>query len=738
MKAPSVRGPYLPDRLHRQFIRYCANHLLGARFFLRDGHRPSAGHKVAPDFIGLGVANGPDPDGDRYLIEALEALGIRRVRLDYSYQSPGSHAERLLTRLLDESFDVLLHLVQPYAEARLMPGDDARDRWRTFVVETLDRWGEDVRMVEVGSTINRKRWSGYELNGWLAAWQIAAAEVRRRNMVLLGPNVTDFEPYFNEALLSILKRHDLLPDIHSNNLFVERAGEPEAWDHKILGAKLAALCKFNLVRKARVLDQVARRYGLNTTVSTNAYWTMKRIGRLLPNPEQKQADYLARYFALAAASGALAHVYWGSMIGHNEGIIDSPAPPRPERPAVTFYGETTGVAHLYRQRPAFDALRQVNHAIAGCDYQGPAATGRGLEVHPFRKGSTQTHVAWTHNARCAVTRQIYREEDLACVSCHDRDGNQLPHTPELITESPVYLSWNGQPDITVRDTSAAMRDVRIAAYRCDGQHYYHCDENWHGMVFAASRDEGDKLIELLHPERIGAAPERRSLRKARNAIWAIADPRDPKRSLAVKAPRRMRLNKRVLDRYKPSKARRSWNGACELLRRGIPTPAPIAWFERIDRIDMMNNWYVCELLEGGSTVRQYFTAYASGQTHYHGIAKEDFFQQCATFIRHMHQRGVYFRDMTGGNILVQTNAEGAIEFSLIDTGRAQFSIRETPMRQRLSDLKRACRKLDWDSRNRFLQMYMRTDQNPLTAYQRVVFHGYDLKTATKRLLKPLR
>lgn len=725
-----------PDRVNREFVRATLGHVLGARFHLPGAHRPEGGHLVAEDFCGLVVAAAPDPAGDERLIEALNELGLRRVRLDYSYESAAGHTGRFLARLLDNGFSVLLHLVQPYSEARGMPGSPAEERWRTFVHDTLEQWGNRVEMVEVGSTINRKRWAGYELEGWLAAWTIAHEEVRQRGLTLLGPNVTDFEPVYNEALLSILKKRDLLPDIHTNNIFAERTIEPEAWDHKILGPRAAPMLKANLVRKTRIVTATAQRYGLERTISTNAFWTMPRINRILCDVEQKQADYLARYMVLAAASGALMRAYWGPMVSQREGIIDDGTTHYPEMEQVTYYGTAFGKPAHWRQRPAFSALRQFHRAVPGHRYAGPVGTGHGLEVHRFQGAQEQLHVAWTMNARCAVLEDLYDPEDLETAEFLDRDGTPLAEKPDLITESPLYLRWPDGRDIRVRENIAPLPGLSIATHRSGGRHYYFRDQRWRGMVFASTREEARLLLESLHPERIGDASEQKSLRRARNAIWKIADPRDPDgSSLVVKQPVRLRLNKKLQDRFKPSKARRSWNGACELLRRGIPTPAPVAWFERHDRIELIQNWYLCDFMEGDLSVRRFFSRFARGETEYRGVREEDFYRQLCDFLLDMHKRGVFFRDLSGGNIRVELREDGSPGFSLIDTGRARFSNNQATMRQRISDLTRALHKLHWPGRMRFMAMYLGALRKSFTLLYRIPFYLYDLKAGSKRRLK---
>lgn len=176
-----------------RFVRATLAYLLAGRLRLPGGHRPPTGHIVPEGFAGVGVATATNPGVDDYVLARIGELGLCQVRLDFSYGDAEAPAGRLLDRLCGEGYRVMLHLVQPAAEARRMEVDEgAQATWRRFVAETLERFGTRIASVEVGSTVNRLRWAGYSLDGFLAMWGIAHAEVRARGLTLAGPSVTDF------------------------------------------------------------------------------------------------------------------------------------------------------------------------------------------------------------------------------------------------------------------------------------------------------------------------------------------------------------------------------------------------------------------------------------------------------------------------------------------------------------------------------------------------------------------
>lgn len=730
----------------REFTRAALGALLRGQFFLRDGHLPPAGHAVAADFAGVGVAPGADAEHDQGQLALLAQLAPGHVRLDFTYGDADGPAGRLLEALLAAGHRVTLHLLQPFDEARRMPDAAAGETWRAFLADSLARYGARIERVEVTSTVNRKRWAGYTLDGLLAAWSIAHTEVRRHALPLLGPSITDFEPLYNVGLLALLRTRNELPDFHTDNLFAERATEPERWDHKILGHRLAPLLRFNLVKKARLLARIGAAAGVPRMVSPAAFWTLPRIARQLPDSEQKQADYLTRYFVLCAASGALERAAWGPLTCHREGLVDDGTQPYPTLERITHYAAVTGPE--LRVRPAFAAMAAFNRLVPGSTYAGRLNRGQGLEMHAFRSAGWHTHVVWTLNGRAAALPDLYDAATLTGAELFDRDGVALTGSAVLasqratlvVTETPLYLRWPAAgPSPVAKPDAAPLPDLTLHAH-APGQHYYYRDSDWHGMVRARDGADADRLITALHPDHIGRPDRNASLRHARNAIWTVPDPRSgDEHKLVVKQPVKHHLHKKLLDRFKPSKARRSWNGACELERKGLGTATPVAWFEQRSGREITQNWYACEMVGGQSSVAKLFSAFARGEAECDGITPDVLYPALARFLLRMHGQGIFFRDLSGGNILVLpgADADGEPAFKLIDTARVRLYRLGVPMWQRLSDLERACHKLHPEGRDAFMAAYLAGagGKRGLGGLYRARFGLYDLKSALKRRLR---
>lgn len=708
-------------------------YLASGKLRSKDGYTPRKNHTVPQDFAAIGVATSPNPASDEYIVNTLKTLGIQRVRLDFTYGDFNNHVARFLEKLICEHFKIHLHLVQPFDEAKRMTSQAAQETWQQFVREICERFGAKVAYIEIGSTINRRRWAGYTLDTFLTAWQIAHAEIKSRNILLAGPNVTDFEPLYNIGILSLLKKRGQLPDIHTDNLFSERCTEPERDDHKILGHKLAPLGGFRLVKKAFVLQEIGQHFGVPHFHSPSAFWTLPRIERFLPDSEQKQADYLARYMLLCAASGAMESAGWGPLICHREGLIDDGVHPYPKLERITHYLSIGNNPENYRQRPAFKAFQTFIREIPSLIYQGQQDDHDYLEVHAFSNPQSQVHAVWTTNGKVAALADIYDAKDLADAKIIHRDGHEIQ--TNIACESPIYIHFASLQKVEVKPTANVIKNCAIHAHLPETQFFHYQQNGWRGMVAAKNHAEFLLLAEKLNPQTIEGPSNPTTLRKARNAIWTIPDPRNSTKKLVVKQPVKFNIFKRFTDKLKPSKALRSWSGAHELLRRGIDNAKPIAYFELIGDNSLKQNVYICEFIPADFSVRDMFSAYANGDKTFAGISQTHAYKAVCDYLFSMHQRGAFFRDLSGGNILVKKISGAELAFSLIDTGRARFFNHGTPLSMRLADMARACNKLHTEGRNALMTRYMKKMGKRFGIKEKISFITYNIKVAIKRQLK---
>ena len=712
-----------------------------AAFFLspksRGGwsHEPKAPFPIPQDFFGVCVASSEDAACDDYIVARLRELGLACVRVDWGYDSPGSHVERFVQRLVREGFKVALHLVAPREEMKLLPQPSAQEKWRRFLCDTFQRFGTGIELFEVGSTVNRRRWSGFNLPRFFHAWDVAWDEAQAAKVVLAGPNVTDFEPFYNIPILSELRRRGRLPAIHTNNLFAERATEPEAFDHKILGRRCARLIKYNLIKKAALLGAIGWWAGVPRTFSMHVSWSLRRIRRVLEDAEEQQADYVARYCCLAAASAGLDRIYWGPLIGQREGLIDDGTTFFPETFHVTFYGRANGKVADYRIRPAFSAFGAVARLLAGTTFTRKVPAIGSLEILEFTSATHTVHAAWCRNGECAASTNCYEAETLAAAEAFGRSGETLPAAPGLFTQRPTYLRWKKDTVIKLCAAPGTLTGVRLSS---DAAVEYTAiqGKEWRGLALARAGGQQLDTAKLL-PSHFAAMDSSTAtiLRNKRNRVWSVPASWDVSQKLVVKHFRPATGLRGWLQSFKPTKALRSWNGAHELLRRGIPTPRPVAWLEHPAQPREHECYYLCEAFENTSSARAAFYAFNEGAGDYLGVPAAEVYRSIAELMVKMHSRGVFFRDLSAGNLLLRRGQGGALEFSLIDTARARAGTRALPVRHRLADLIRLCHPLEWPQRDRFLRAYFEAARIRFAPWMRLPFHYYDWKHRVKKKLR---
>jgi hypothetical protein len=728
-----------PSMLTKQVIWDGLIYILMGKMRVKDGHLPIKNHVIPQDFIGVCVASNQDAATDDYVILQLHHLGVKQVRLDFSYGDLTSFNTRFLHRLIAENFAVSLHIIQPFDAAKNMESAAEQAIWRKFLVDVLqtfnNAFGEQIKQIEIGTTINRKRWAGYTFDGFLSAWQIAHQLVKPRNIKLAGPNIQDFEPFYNISLLKTLKASNQLPDIVSNNLFSERVTEPERYDHRVFKYAWAVIFKYNLIKKARVLKKISQDFGVSRIISPAAFWALYRIERRLPDAAQKQADYAARYFLLLAASGALEQANWGAFICQREGLIDDGFTEEqyPDLERIAHYKQADGTLKDYQARPSFYAVKTVAAHIQGAQYIKPISTRNELQIHHFILGKQHLHVAWALNGQCAMLSNIYTASAIKTAKILHRDGDVLNINSDLISESPLYLIWDDESAIELVTKPNFKHAANIHAH-IKGHKYFKFEQaGWQGLILAKDASESQLIAAALHPDTLQSPNKDEALRHARNAIWAVPDPRDDTHQLTVKQPIKMYPHKAFLDRFKPSKAKRSWNGTMQLMRRGIDTAPPIAYFEKLGDNTLKQNFYICEYVPSDCNIGQIFSAFANGETSYLELNSEEIFQQFAQFCHHMHGSLIYFRDFSGGNILVNVLPNNQLKFTLIDTARLHcLPHTPFPLKLRIADLTRACHKLDWKNRERFMQIYLGLLGRQFTLQYKLQFYLYDAKVCLKR------
>ncbi|MEM1112711.1 MAG: lipopolysaccharide kinase InaA family protein [Pseudomonadota bacterium] len=710
---------------------------------LRLSDTPTTDHDIPSDFLGVNVAAATDPETDAFILSELNKLKIYQVRMDFSYDSPDGPAARLLDSLLAGGFKVWLKLLPPRDDAGQMAADAAvQQRWQAFVETVFERYGDGVETFEIGATPNRRRWSGFSPRSYIATWRIAKQVAASQGLKLAGPNVSDFEPLYNLVLLGLMRRSGGAPDVHSDNLFVERVVEPEAWDHRVLGWPLAGVLKLNLIKKARILADIGSRRGSEIFACAYTLWTSKRLARRNAWPERKASDYLLRFIALAAGSTALRRVYWGPLICSRDGLIHDAGGEYPQVDQVTHYAAVRGGQESFQRTPALASLRLAQSVLPGARLLRFAHDPSGLSLCMLRAANEYRYLAWYRDAGSRPLAEVSCAAALAGATCRDATGREID-TPVVIGESPLCFS-SDRDDLFDWQRLPVANSVPVTVH-LDTPDYLTINQvcgPWQSaLILRRGSQQADlSLLEQLRPESIANLDELRVLRDARNRIWNIHDPRHEGRELSVKL-NRVKGIKRLTYRFRPSKGRRHWNNACRMLRAGVATPSPVAFYEEPISSGIKDSWYICEYIPEAFSCREVFAAFRDGASDYRGLSKASWFELLSSFVCTMHNRQIVHRDLSSGNLLLREGETGAIEPMLIDIGRAWIWAgpgSRVKSRHRLQDLIRICYKLNWQDREDFIKRYQGHGDTQLGSLWRIPFHYYDAKQRVKKSLKRRR
>ncbi len=131
--------------------------------------------------------------------------------------------------------------------------------------------------------------------------------------------------------------------------------------------------------------------------------------------------------------------------------------------------------------------------------------------------------------------------------------------------------------------------------------------------------------------------------------------------------------RRALDRrLRGSKATRSWIIAQALIKAGLPTPEPMVLAESTE--SQGNSYFVAALLKPAFEVRHFFRR-LQGQPDagdFPNVDESDFLRKLGRLARSIHDAGIWYRDLSLGNVLAHPHGDGALELYLVDFNRAKI------------------------------------------------------------------
>lgn len=116
-----------------------------------------------------------------------------------------------------------------------------------------------------------------------------------------------------------------------------------------------------------------------------------------------------------------------------------------------------------------------------------------------------------------------------------------------------------------------------------------------------------------------------------------------------------------------SPALRSLKNALALRTRGIDTPSPVAAFEYRDWKRVGTSYYLVEEIEDSQSLPiLWLNIPKSGSKTGKRKEKRGMLRSLATFFHRLHSRGIYHKDLKGGNILARKYGAETWQYYLID------------------------------------------------------------------------
>lgn len=147
----------------------------------------------------------------------------------------------------------------------------------------------------------------------------------------------------------------------------------------------------------------------------------------------------------------------------------------------------------------------------------------------------------------------------------------------------------------------------------------------------------------------------------RNQLYSFPTPHG---QMVVKCFQRPNLiNSFVYTTLRKSKAARSYLNSFRLKRFGIGVPEPVAYAEERVGMRLRRSWYVCREVPG-ETVR-FYECRPDCERLLTAIARD---------MLRMHLYGVYHKDFSPGNVIVEDRPDGTYNLRYVDLNRMEFGV----------------------------------------------------------------
>lgn len=174
-----------------------------------------------------------------------------------------------------------------------------------------------------------------------------------------------------------------------------------------------------------------------------------------------------------------------------------------------------------------------------------------------------------------------------------------------------------------------------------------------------------------------------------------------------------------LQRFKGTKAERSWRAALAFRRAGLPTPRPLLLVETSGKGP---SFFVTKHLAGVIESREVFRAVEEGRREeaFPGLDYEGVLAELGRLLRRMHDAGIWHRDLSIGNVLLH-GVHGVPDLSIIDLNRARTG-KVPSVSERTRDLCRL-RIFEEEHQRIFLDAYWGDGESP-SGFKRWLYRRY--------------
>jgi len=402
---------------------------------------------------------------------------------------------------------------------------------------------------------------------------------------------------------------------------------------------------------------------------------------------------------------------------------------------VSFYQRVSGELDNFTPTPACHALQHFVATVVSAQVRTLVHQPEGVTVLCLYDRAAQNHVlCWSRDGSASPLLNFLDEATLGSARFYNTVGAEICR-PVVVCEHPLYIKLSQAPHRF--EAKSQDNEPLIHLSTAEHQSIGYTGKHWRGanMLRAEHQLSDLAMNDKLRPEAITQLAEGAVLRDTRNRVWNVEDPRALTPCITIKLNRAKGF-KRISYRFMASKGRRHWNNACEMLRRGVSTPLPVAFHERPHRSGVKDSYYLCEFVENAFCVRDVYRELRAGNESFKGLDKAAWFDLLASFVCNMHNRQIVHKDLSSGNLLLHQTDDGTIHPMLIDIGRAWLGAgTRLAQRHRLQDIIRIAYKLNWHDRENFIAAYEAHMGHALPQLWRLPFRYYDAKQALKRRLK---